>query len=75
VVRRAVLEAGKDLDFFQVIMSLLLQLIARRWLRRSHKLTTYMMRGCTQVVNHGVPEQALRDMDAACEELNMARVQ
>ncbi|OEL31318.1 2'-deoxymugineic-acid 2'-dioxygenase [Dichanthelium oligosanthes] len=36
-VRRAVLEAGKDLGFFQV-------------------------------VNHGVPDQAVRDMEASCEE-------
>ncbi|CAL5091248.1 unnamed protein product [Urochloa decumbens] len=72
-VRRAVLDAGKDLGFFQVtynthyfsISSSVFNLFALAWLGWPTLTTNAFV---AQVVNHGVPEQAMRDMESSCSE-------
>ncbi|KAF2921600.1 hypothetical protein DAI22_07g046900 [Oryza sativa Japonica Group] len=65
-VRRAVLDAGKELGFFQVRKQQNPQAC-----RYTHSFSlnrlTWRCRAC-KVVNHGVPPETMREMAAVCEE-------
>ncbi|OEL13423.1 2'-deoxymugineic-acid 2'-dioxygenase [Dichanthelium oligosanthes] len=71
-VRRAILEAGKELGFFQVHTSLAWSALISPFYSPPVAIDDdddgRPTDRPTQVINHGVPEDAVRDMETCCDE-------